>query len=96
MLLNITIEKFRSYNQAQTLSLIASENNFNIFDERQKYAEKILAKLYDFNKMPDGLCQVHYNLDIVIEQQCYLSKPFERLEHLFSLYRQMSTIGGNK
>ena len=27
MLLNITIENFRSYNQAQTLSLIASENN---------------------------------------------------------------------
>ena len=27
MLLNITVENFRSYNEAQTLSLIASENH---------------------------------------------------------------------
>ncbi len=71
---------------------------FDVLDEREKHPEKTLAELYDPDKMPDGLRQAHHNLDIAIEQ-CYRLKPFasdeERLEHLFSLYEQM-TSGGIK
>ena len=71
---------------------------FDVLDEREKRPEKTLAKLYDHDKMPDGLRQAHHNLDIAIEQ-CYRTKPFasdeERLEHLFTLYEQMAAKGSN-
>lgn len=58
----------------------------------------VTVKFYDPDKMSDGLRQAHHNLDIAIEQ-CYRTKPFasdeERLEHLFTLYEQM-TIKGTK
>lgn len=67
---------------------------FDVLDEREKHSEKTLAELYDPDKMPDGLRQAHHNLDIAIEQ-CYRLKPFasdeERLEHLFTLYEQMTS-----
>lgn len=67
---------------------------FDVLDEREKHSEKTLAELYDPDKMPDGLRQAHNNLDIAIEQ-CYRTKPFasdeERLEHLFTLYEQMTS-----
>ncbi len=69
---------------------------FEVLDEREKHPEKTLAELYDPDKMPDGLRQAHHNLDIAIEQ-CYRLKPFasdeERLEHLFTLYEQMTSKG---
>lgn len=69
---------------------------FDVLDEREKHSEKTLAELYDPDKMPDGLRQAHHNLDIAIEQ-CYRLKPFasdeERLEHLFTLYEQMTSKG---
>lgn len=69
---------------------------FDVLDEREKYSEKTLAELYDPDNMPDGLRQAHHNLDIAIEQ-CYRTKPFasdeERLEHLFTLYEQMTSKG---
>lgn len=69
---------------------------FEVLDEREKHSEKTLAELYDPDKMPDGLRQAHHNLDIAIEQ-CYRLKPFasdeERLEHLFTLYEQMTSKG---
>lgn len=69
---------------------------FDVLDEREKHSEKTLAELYDPDKMPDGLRQAHHNLDIAIEQ-CYRTKPFasdeERLEHLFTLYEQMTSKG---
>ncbi len=70
---------------------------FDVLDEREKHPEKTLAELYDPDKMPAGLRQAHHNLDIAIEQ-CYRLKPFasdeERLEHLFTLYEQISSEGG--
>jgi type II restriction/modification system DNA methylase subunit YeeA len=69
---------------------------FDVLDEREKHSEKTLAELYDPDKMPDGLRQAHHNLDLAIEQ-CYRTKPFasdeERLEHLFTLYEQMTAKG---
>ena len=69
---------------------------FDVLDEREKHPEKTLAELYDPDKMPAGLRQAHHNLDIAIEQ-CYRLKPFasdeERLEHLFTLYEQMTSKG---
>jgi type II restriction/modification system DNA methylase subunit YeeA len=69
---------------------------FDVLDERERHPEKTLAELYDPDKMPDGLRQAHHNLDIAIEQ-CYRTKPFasdeERLEHLFTLYEQMTSKG---
>lgn len=72
---------------------------FEVLDEREKHSEKTLAELYDPDKMPDGLRQAHHNLDIAIEQ-CYRLKPFasdeERLEHLFTLYEQMTSKESTK
>ena len=65
---------------------------FNILDEREQHSEKILAQLYDPDKMPQGLKEAHHQLDLAIEQ-CYRKKPFksdeERLEYLFKLYEEM-------
>lgn len=65
---------------------------YNILEEREKYSEKTMAQLYDPDKMPDGLRDVHKQLDLAVER-CYRSKPFindeERLEYLFKLYELM-------
>ncbi|MDC1068443.1 N-6 DNA methylase [Candidatus Kapabacteria bacterium] len=65
---------------------------FRILEEREKHPEKTLAKLYDPDKMPEGLREAHRLNDLAIER-CYRSKPFdsdeERLEHLFKLYEKM-------
>jgi hypothetical protein len=56
-------------------------------------------KLYDSNKMPEGLQKANYSLDKAIEQ-CYRTKPFqsdeERLEYLFKMYEEMTTKKGVK
>ncbi len=65
---------------------------FQILEEREKYAEKSLADLYDSKKMPKGLKEAHHELDLAIER-CYRLKPFtsdtERLEYLFKEYEKM-------
>lgn len=65
---------------------------YNVLSERECNSEKTLAQLYDPNKMPQGLREVHRQLDLAVER-CYRSKPFdsdeERLEYLFKLYEQM-------
>jgi hypothetical protein len=65
---------------------------YNLLEVRENNSEKTLAQLYDPDKMPDNLREVHHQLDIAIER-CYRSKPFEndeeRLEYLFKLYEQM-------
>ena len=64
----------------------------NILDERLKHSEKILAQLYDPDKMPEGLREAHHQNDLAVER-CYRSTPFssdeERLEYLFKLYEKM-------
>lgn len=63
-----------------------------IIDERLKHSEKTLAQLYDPDKMPEGLKEVHHQNDLAVER-CYRSTPFnsdeERLEYLFKLYEKM-------
>ena len=58
----------------------------------EKHPEKTMAQLYDPDKMPDGLHQAHYQLDLAVDR-LYRAKPFvsdeERLEHLFKLYEEM-------
>jgi hypothetical protein len=52
-----------------------------------------LADLYDPNTMPRDLLRAHAELDRAVEK-CYRAEPFhsdrERVEHLFSLYEQLS------
>lgn len=68
------------------------QNAFRILEEREKHSEKSLADLYDPDKMPDGLKEVHRLNDEAVER-CYRSTPFnsdeERLEYLFKLYENM-------
>lgn len=65
---------------------------YKLLEEREAHSEKTLAQLYDQEKMPQGLREAHYQLDLAIER-CYRAKPFEsdeeRLEYLFKLYEQM-------
>ena len=74
-------------------------NVYQVLSEREKHSEKTLAQLYDPDKMPDGLREAHYQLDLAVER-CYRSKPFandeERLEYLFKLYEQMIVEGRKK
>jgi hypothetical protein len=69
---------------------------FAILDERAKHPEKTMAQLYDPDKMPKGLKQVHEELDRAVEQ-CYRLQPFtsdtERLEYLFKMYEEMTKSG---
>ncbi|WP_394758575.1 class I SAM-dependent DNA methyltransferase [Flavobacterium sp.] len=66
---------------------------FAILEEREKYTEKTMSHLYDPDKMPKGLKEVHHELDLAIER-CYRLKPFEsdveRLEFLFNEYEKMT------
>lgn len=55
--------EFTSDNQKKRIEMYV----FDVLDEREKHPEKTLAKLYDSEKMPDGLRQAHHNLDITIE-----------------------------
>lgn len=65
---------------------------YQILETRERYPEKTLAQLYDSDKMPDDLREVHRLNDLAVES-CYRAKPFdsdeERLEHLFKLYEKM-------
>jgi len=69
-----------------------TQTTFRILEEREKHPDKTLAELYDPEKMPAGLREVHHQNDLAVER-CYRSKPFEsdeeRLEYLFNLYEQM-------
>ena len=81
---------FSNINDKQKEEL--NHHAFNILGEREKHPEKTLAQLYDPDKMPGGLREVHHQNDLEIER-CYRSKPFEsdeeRLEYLFKLYEKM-------
>jgi hypothetical protein len=65
---------------------------FRILEERENHSEKTLAKLYDPDKMPEGLREAHQLNDLAVDR-CYRSMPFEsneeRLEYLFKLYEKM-------
>jgi len=54
---------------------LLAEHTFRILEERERHSEKTLAQLYDPEKMPEGLRQAHYELDLAVER-CYHKKPF--------------------
>ena len=60
-----------------------------LVDEREKHFEKTISELYDPDKMPKGLLNLHQEIDIIVEK-CYQSKPFlndeEKLKCLFNMY----------
>ncbi len=60
---------------------------------REFYPDKTLADLYDPDKMPQDLREVHARLDDIVES-CYPGYPFAsdeaRLECLFKLYEKMT------
>jgi len=81
---------FPNINEKQKIEL--EQVAQTIIFQREINSEKTLAQLYDSEKMPAGLREAHYQLDLAIER-CYRAKPFEsdeeRLEYLFKLYEQM-------
>jgi hypothetical protein len=64
---------------------------FEIIDEREKYSNLSMQDLYDPDKMPKKLINVHENLDNEIDKVYHL-KGFQndnkRIEHLLSLYHE--------
>ena len=69
--------------------------SFNIIEQREKFSNFPLSKLYNLSSMPTELKDAHRQNDLAIEQ-CYRDQPFsndnERLEYLFSLYERMIEI----
>ena len=65
----------------------------NILFARENHSEKTLAELYDPEKMPDDLRQVHIQNDLLVDS-LYKTTRFrndeERLSRLFELYEQMA------
>jgi len=59
---------------------------------REGHTEKTLSEMYDPDKMPEDLREVHNELDLVVDR-IYRAKPYnsdeERLTDLFALYEQM-------
>lgn len=66
---------------------------------REYYPDKTLADLYDPDKMPQDLREVHEKLDDIVES-CYPGYPFQsdeaRLECLFKLYEKMTANQAKK
>ena len=64
-----------------------------LVDERERHFEKTILDLYDPEKMPKGLLNLHQEIDIIVEK-CYQSKPFlndeEKLKCLFDMYADKS------
>jgi hypothetical protein len=64
---------------------------FSVIEERERYPEKTMAQLYDPEKMPTVLRELHRSMDLAVDN-CYRSKMFngddERLEYLFKLYEE--------
>jgi len=60
-----------------------------LVDERERHFEKPIFELYDPDKMPKGLRDLHQEIDIIVEK-CYQLKPFlndeEKLKCLFDMY----------
>ncbi|ODS88321.1 MAG: DNA methyltransferase [Chryseobacterium sp. SCN 40-13] len=72
---------------------IINQYVFAILDERAKFPQKTMARLYNPDTMPKDLKNAHHELDEAIER-CYRLAPFtsdaERLEYLFKMYDEMT------
>jgi len=68
------------------------EMTYLIVDEREKYPEKTLAELYDPDKMPSGLKNIHEKNDTLVDD-CYSKNIFtnneERLKFLLNMYNEI-------
>lgn len=68
---------------------LLTERAFQVFEAREHHSDKTLAQLYDPEKMPNELREVHQFLDAAVDQ-LYRKRPFqsddERLELLFDMY----------
>jgi len=75
------------------------ESARSILLTRQNHSEKSLAEMYDPDKMPDDLREVHHQNDILVDK-LYRLKPYEneqeRLLDLFALYEKMTAEEKNK
>lgn len=83
------------FTEAQLEALTASARK--ILKTRYLHHPKTIADLYDPDKMPDDLREVHRENDELLETM-YIGRPFrndsERLEHLFKLYAaKMKSLG---
>lgn len=73
---------------------LLSDRAFEVLAIRERHSDKTLAHLYDPEKMPDDLREVHEFLDAAVDQ-LYRKRPFqsddERLEILFNMYEAATT-----
>ena len=71
---------------------LLEQNTLDIIDEREKHSEKTMAELYDPDKMPKKLKEIHEKNDLTIDQ-LYRDKPFinetERINYLFDLHQKI-------
>jgi hypothetical protein len=84
-----------STQQVETLESHA----WQIISTRDRYPGRVIAQLYDPETMPVDLVDAHRALDEELEK-IYVGRPFrndtERLEHLFSLYVDMTSANGRE
>ena len=76
-------------NQKKTLENLTLE----LVDEREKYSDKTMSELYDSEKMPKSLINVHEKIDKAVDS-IYKKEDFksdqERLNYLFELYEKLT------
>ena len=71
---------------------LLEQNTLDIIDEREKHSEKTMAEIYDPDKMPPKLKEIHEKNDLMIDQ-IYREKPFideiHRINYLFELHQKI-------
>ncbi|MEO9347611.1 DNA methyltransferase [Acinetobacter radioresistens] len=85
---------FPKINENQKLLLI--NQSIAILQEREKYSDKNIADIYDPEKMPLSLKNVHKENDLLIEsiyRKSIFQDDNERLDYLFKKYEKM--VGDN-
>lgn len=93
------------YNNFPIPSLAASQkadlesHAWSIISARESYPGKTIDWLYDPDTMPQSLLEAHSALDEALEK-IYIGRPFrsdaERLEHLFEIYLESSSLKMNE
>ena len=66
--------------------------SFKLVEEREKYSEKTMSELYDPDKMPLGLKDIHDQIDNYIEKiysSVKLKSEEDRINLLFSMYESL-------
>jgi hypothetical protein len=66
--------------------------SFKLVEEREKYSEKTMSELYDPDKMPLGLKDIHDQIDNYIEKiygSIKLKSDKDRINLLFSMYESL-------